>query len=74
MLEEEQTQFSFPGNYPCYAGINENTGTPGNPIGYVGSQESEYKPVNLADLPTDQVRMLPLLVKTSRRLGGDHRK
>jgi alpha-glucosidase len=64
VLEEEQTQFSFPGNYLCYAGINENTGTPGNPVGYFGSQESEYKPVNLADLPTDQVRMLPLLVKS----------
>ena len=64
VLEEEQTQFCFPGNYLCYAGINENTGTPGNPSGYVGSQESEYKPVNLADLPTDQVRMLPLLVKS----------
>jgi alpha-glucosidase len=64
VLDEEQTQFSFPGNYLCYAGINENTGSPGNPMGYVGSQESEYKPVNLADLPTDQVRMLPLLVKS----------
>jgi alpha-glucosidase len=65
MLEEEQTQFSFPENYPCYAGENENTGKSGNPIGYVGSQESEYKPMHLSDLPTDQVRMVPLLVKTS---------
>jgi alpha-glucosidase len=64
VLEEEQTQFSFPDNYPCYAGENENTGKPQNPIGYVGSQESEYKPVSLKDLPTDQVRMVPLLVKT----------
>jgi alpha-glucosidase len=64
VLEEEQTQFSFPENYPCYAGINENTGTKNNPIGYIGSQESEFKPANLADLPADQVRMLPLLVKT----------
>ena len=64
VLEEEQTQFSFPENYPCYAGKNENTGTDRNPIGYVGSQESEYKPMRLGDLPTDQVRMLPLLVKT----------
>jgi len=65
VLEEEQTQFSFPGNYQCYAGENENTGKPGNPIGYVGSQESEYKPMRLADLPTDQVRMVPLLVRAS---------
>ena len=64
VLEEEQTQFSFPENYPCYAGENENTGTAQNPIGYVGSQESEYKPMRLGDLPTDQVRMVPLLVKT----------
>jgi len=63
VLEEEQTQFSFPENYPCYAGENENTGKKGNPIGYVGSQESEYQPMRVGDLPTDQVRMLPLLVK-----------
>ena len=64
VLEEEQTQFAFPENYACYAGENENTGKSGNPIGYVGSQESEYKPMRLGDLPTDQVRMVPLLVKT----------
>ncbi len=64
VLEEELTQFSFPGNYLCYAGKNENTGTPGNPVGYVGSQESEYLPMHLDDLPTDQVRMVPLLVRT----------
>ena len=64
VLEEEQTQFSFPGNYVCYAGTNENIGTATNLIGYTGSQESEYLPVHLADLPTDQVRMAPLLVQT----------
>ncbi|MEN6337647.1 MAG: glycoside hydrolase family 97 protein [Phycisphaerales bacterium] len=64
VLEEELTRFVFPESFPCYAGENENTGKPENPIGYVGSQESEYKPMRLADLPTDQVRMLPLLVKT----------
>ena len=64
VLEEEQTQFSFPGNFQCYAGVNENTGTKDNPIGYTGSQESEYKPTTLAELPSDQVRMLPLLVKS----------
>ncbi len=65
VLEQDLTQFSFPGNDLCYAGINENTGSSNNPVGYFGSQESEYKPVRLADLPTDQVRMLPLLVKTT---------
>ena len=64
VLEEDQTQFSFPGNYVCYAGTNENIGTATNLIGYTGSQESEYLPVHLADLPTDQVRMAPLLVQT----------
>jgi alpha-glucosidase len=64
VLEEEQTQFSFPANYTCYAGTNENTGKPQNPLGFIGSQESEYLPMRLLDLPTDQVRLLPLLVKT----------
>jgi alpha-glucosidase len=64
VLEEELTQFSFGEDYPCHAGENENTGKKGNPMGYVGSQESEYKPMRLSDLPAEQVRMLPLLVKT----------
>jgi alpha-glucosidase len=64
VLEEDQTQFSFPGNYVCYEGTNENTGTSTNLIGYIGSQESEYKPVHLDDLPTRQVRLVPLLVRT----------
>lgn len=63
-LDEEETRFSFPDNDICYAGINENTGKPQNPIGYIGSQESEFLPAHLADLPADQVRMLPLLVQT----------
>ncbi|MBN2132744.1 MAG: glycoside hydrolase family 97 protein [Sedimentisphaerales bacterium] len=64
VLTEERTQFRFPESFPCYAGTNENTGEDGNPIGYVGSQESEYASMRLASLPTDQVRMMPLLVKT----------
>ena len=64
VLDEEQTQFSFPENYPCYAGENENTGKADNPLGYVGSQEAEFKSMRLGDLPTEQVRMVPLLVKT----------
>ena len=64
VLEEDQTQFSFPGNYVCYASTNENTGTATNRIGYTGSQESDYLSVHLADLPTNQVRMMPLLVQT----------
>ena len=64
VLDEEFTEFSFPSNDLCYVGENENTGKPGNPLGYVGSQESEYTPMRLAELPTEQVRMMPLLVKT----------
>lgn len=64
VLEEELTRFAFPENYLCYAGENENTGKAENPIGYIGSQESEYKPMRLGELPTDQVRMVPLLVQT----------
>lgn len=64
VLEEERTRFCFPANWLCYAGTNENTGTERNPVGYVGSQESEYAPMRLGDLPTDRVRMVPLLVET----------
>src|SRR6185369_9789973 len=64
ILEEDQTEFSFPENYFCYAGSNENTGKPENPIGYIGSQESEFNRGQLSDIPTTQVRMVPLLVET----------
>ena len=63
-LEEEETRFSFADNEVCYVGTNENTGKPQNPLGYVGSQESEFLPTHLSELPADQVRMLPLLVRT----------
>jgi hypothetical protein len=72
ILEEEQTQFSFPDNYACYAGINENTSKPENPIGYIGSQETEFKPSRLSDLPTQQVRMVPLLVGNAWGVGCDY--
>lgn len=64
-IEQEQTQFAFAEDHTCYAGTNENTGKEGNPAGYNGSQESEYAPLRLSELPTDQVRMVPLLVKTA---------
>ncbi|HVV74136.1 MAG TPA: glycoside hydrolase family 97 protein [Verrucomicrobiae bacterium] len=63
VLDEELTRFTFPEDCTCYAGENENTGRNQNPIGYIGSQESEYKPIRLSELPSDQVRMVPLLVK-----------
>ncbi len=64
ILEEEQTQFTFPADYSAWAGINENTGKPENPIGYVGSQETEFHRGRLSEIPTNQVRMVPLLVET----------
>jgi alpha-glucosidase len=64
VLVEDQTQFSFPGNYPCFAGENENTGTSSNLIGFVGSQEMNFLPTTLAKLPTNTVRGAPLLVRT----------
>ena len=64
VLVEDQTQFSFPGNYPCFAGENENTGTSSNLVGFVGSQEMNFLPTTLAKLPTNTVRGAPLLVKT----------
>jgi len=57
ILEEEQTRFSFPGDYFCYAAISGNGG-------FKGSQESEFNRVRLSELPTENVRMLPLLVET----------
>src|SRR5215472_168989 len=40
ILEEDQTRFSFPGDYVCYIGKNQE---PGKPMGYVGAQESEFQ-------------------------------
>ena len=64
VLVEEQTQFSFPENFPCFAGENENTGTSSNLVGFVGSQEMNFIPTTLAKLPTNTVRGAPLLVQT----------
>jgi alpha-glucosidase len=64
VLEQEQTQFTFPDNFVCFAGENENTGTSNNPVGFVGSQEMNFNPTTLAELPIKTVRGAPLLVKT----------
>src|ERR1051325_9464684 len=63
ILEEEQTRFSFPGDYFCYAGMSGDGG-------YKGSQESEFNRVRLSEIPTDKVRMLPLLVETPAAWGA----
>ncbi len=57
ILEEEQTRFRFPADYFCYAGFSGEGG-------FKGSQESEFHRVRLSELPTDKVRLLPLLVET----------
>ena len=64
VLEQEQTQFTFPNNFVCFAGENENTGTSNNPVGFVGSQEMNFNSTTLAELPIKTVRGAPLLVKT----------
>ena len=74
VLEEEQTQFSFPGNFQCYAGINENTGTKNNPIGYFGSQESEYKPTIFGGSALGPGPDAAAAGQDTRRLGGDYRE
>ncbi len=73
VLEEELTQFSFPGNFLCYAGKNENTGTANNPIGYVGSQESEFLPMHWrsADRPGSDGAAAGA---NTRSLGGNYRE
>jgi alpha-glucosidase len=74
VLEEERTQFSFPGNYLCYAGINENTGTPGKSCGLrrlTGIRIQAGGPGGFADGPGPDVAASG---QESRRLGGDYRK
>ena len=58
ILEQEQTEFTFAGDDVCYAGEHEKKG-------FAGSQEWEFKPRHLGDLPTQTVVGLPLLVQTS---------
>lgn len=56
ILEREQSEFAFAGNYNCYAGQNEK--------GFEGSQEWEFKPSHLADIKPQSVVGLPLLIQT----------
>ena len=57
ILEQEQTEFAFPGNFPCYAGEHEKSG-------FAGSQEWEFRPLKLSDLKRESVIGLPLLVQS----------
>jgi alpha-glucosidase len=55
VLEEEQTEFAFPGDYICYAGEQEK--------GFTGPQEWEFSRRNLSDIKPDSIIGLPLLVE-----------
>jgi alpha-glucosidase len=57
ILEEEQTEFAFAGNWLAYAGEHEKKG-------FAGPQEWEFKPRLLGELPATNVCGLPLLVQT----------
>jgi alpha-glucosidase len=57
VLEQEQTELTFAGNYLCYAGEHERPS-------FAGPQEWEFKPRKLGELPAGTVIGLPLLVQT----------
>lgn len=57
VLEREQTEFAFAGNYACFAGEHEKKG-------FAGSQEWEFKPGKLAAIKPESVLGLPLLIQT----------
>ncbi|MEX0641517.1 MAG: glycoside hydrolase family 97 protein [Pirellulales bacterium] len=57
ILEQELTQFTFPGDYECYAGEHESKGV-------AGPQEWEFARRRLSDIEPDSNIGLPLLVQT----------
>ncbi|HYK89926.1 MAG TPA: glycoside hydrolase family 97 protein [Acidobacteriota bacterium] len=58
VLDREQTEFNFAANHPCYAGQQEK--------GFQGPQEWEFKPCRLADIKSESIIGLPLLIRTPR--------
>ena len=56
VIEREQTEFTFPANYECYAGQQEK--------GFTGAQEWEFKPSRLSEIKPESIVGLPLLIKT----------
>lgn len=56
ILQREATEFAFAGDYPCFAGQQEN--------GFHGAQEWEFKPMHLSDFKPESIVGLPLLVQT----------
>ena len=57
VLDREQTEFAFAGDFNCFAGRHEKEG-------FKGSQEWEFKPQHLSDIQPQSVVGLPLLVQT----------
>lgn len=57
ILEREQTEFAFAGDYACFAGRHEKEG-------FQGSQEWEFKPGHIADIKLASIIGLPLLIQT----------
>jgi len=56
VIERERTEFAFGGDYPCFAGQQEQ--------GFHGPQEWEFKPGALSQLKPEAVVGLPLLIHT----------
>jgi alpha-glucosidase len=56
VIDGELTEFSFPGDYSCYAGEQEK--------GFVGPQEWEFTRRRLSDIKPTSIIGLPLLVET----------
>lgn len=57
VIEQEQTEFAFATNCPCFAGEYDQPG-------FHGPQEWEFKSRHLADITPASIIGLPLLVKT----------
>ncbi len=56
VLDREETEFAFAGDYPCFAGQQEK--------GFHGAQEWEFKPGHLSEIKPHSIVGLPLLVQT----------
>lgn len=56
VLEREETEFAFAGDYECFAGQQEK--------GFHGPQEWEFKPGRLSAIKPESIIGLPLLVHT----------
>jgi alpha-glucosidase len=56
VLEQELSEFRFPGDFVCHAGEQEE--------GFAGPQEWEFSPRRLSDIKPESVIGLPILVET----------